>query len=125
MLDSGREICLPDIASRDQTKGQDDIGGFHCCKDLVELTRSTIKVDMETGDGKSCNEIDVGVKAREVCREHNFWGNRGQFRVGSYELRLKIGSAIENEDWLVDLNPFGISSFEVAQELLVDGQDLV
>jgi len=37
-------------------------------------------------------------------------------------LALELETSVENEDWLVDLDPLGTSSLELSQELLVDGR---
>ena len=58
-IQSGLEVGFPDVATRDNTKGEDEVGGLHGSNDLVELAGSTVKVDVETSDRQLGSEGNV------------------------------------------------------------------
>lgn len=122
-LDRSGEIGLPNVTSRNETEGEDKRSGFNSSDGGLELSRSTVEVNVETGNGELGNKINVGVETTKVGGQKDLGGNRGKFSIGGIELALELETSIENEDRLVDLDPVGTSSLELSQELLVERKD--
>jgi len=78
---------------------------------------------MKTSNRKLCNKVNVGVEATEVGGQEEFGCILDKFGVGGPILRSIRSSFIEDENWLVDLDPFDARSFEFRKELLVDGDE--
>jgi hypothetical protein len=122
-LDGSSEVSLPDVAARNNTKGENNFGGFYSLDNIVNLGWGTIKIDVKTSYRKLGDERDIRVKATEVRREHDLGSDWGKVGVGSGELLVKGSCTVENENGLINLNPLCASGLEVSQELLVDGED--
>lgn len=123
-FDGSGEVGLPDVTSRHKTKGKNDVGGLDRGEDFIELSRGTVEVDVETGDWQLRNVVQVGIEPSEVCGEENLGSDLGESGVSRGELRLEVGSTIENKDRLVDLNPLSTSSLQIGEERLVNGDEL-
>lgn len=119
-LDSSSEIGLPDVATGDKAQGEDDGGVLDGRNNLTELTRSTVKVDVKTGDREFGNEVDVGVEASKVSGKHDLRGNGNELGVGSGVLLLEGSSSVKNQDGLINLDPFNTSSLQISKKLFVD-----
>lgn len=119
------DIVLPDVASRDETKGEDDLGVFDGVGDSLKLTGLTVQVDVQTSDGEVLHDVHVGLETAEVGSEDDLGGNSGELGVCLLELSGVGSSGIENQDGFVDLDPLDASILELSEELLVDGDEFV
>ena len=122
-LDGSSQISFPDVTAGDEAEREDDLGRFHRLDDFVKLARSPVKINVETSDGKLGNKSDIGVETAKVSGEQDLGCDKRKFSIGSGELLLEIGGAVENEDGLVDLDPLSPGNLEVSQKLLVDGEN--
>lgn len=80
-LESGLEVSLPDVSAGDNTEGKNDVSGLDGGQDVLELSRGTIKIDVETIDGELGDELHVGTKASKVSGKQDLWGDRGKVGV--------------------------------------------
>jgi hypothetical protein len=122
-LDRGGEVSLPDVTTRNNSEGKNDAGGLDSHEDLVKLTGSTVKVDVETSNRELGNKGQVGIEAREVSGQQDLRGDGGEGFVSSGVLLLESSSSVEDEDGLVNLHPLGTGGLEVGQESLVDREE--
>jgi hypothetical protein len=65
-LDGSREIRLPDVAAGNETEREDKGGGLDSSDGGLNLSRSTVKVNVKASDGELGNEVEVGVETTEV-----------------------------------------------------------
>ena len=79
---------------------------------------------METRNGQLGNVAQIGIKSSEVGGEENVGSDLGESSISGGELRFEVGSAIENEDGFIDLNPLSTYSLQISKEGLVDGNEL-
>ncbi len=123
-LDGSSEVSLPDVAARNQSQRKDDWGGLDGSNDIVELSGSTVEVNVEAGDGELSNDLDVGVEAGEVGGEQDLGRDGSKLGVSRDKLLLESRGNIEDEDGLVNLDPLDTSCLEGRQESVVDGEEL-
>ncbi len=123
-LERSLDVGLPDVTARNDAEGENETGGLDSGDHIVELSRGTVEVNMETGDGELRSEGQVRVEAAVVGGEDELGGDRGKLGVGLGELLLVDRGRVENEDRLVDLDGLDTSRLQVSKELLVDGQEL-
>lgn len=122
------EVVLPDVATIDNTGGEDLVGA-ELLEDGLELLRVADKVDMETSKaGESGENVEVVDDVTEVGGNDNLGdgiASSGNGLIGGLESSLDLGTEIEDEDGLVNLDRLGTSSLELLQELNVDRDKLV
>lgn len=117
-------ISLPDVTARNNTEREDEIGGLDGLKDGDELFGGTVQVNVETGDAQLGNDVDIALETAVVGGKHDRGGNGDKLAVRGDERALVVGSDIENEEGLIDLDPVSTSGLELGQELLVDREEL-
>lgn len=88
------------------------------------MTRCAVEVNMKTRNGQLGNIAQIGIKSSEVSGEENLGSNLGESSIRGGKLRFEGGSAIENEDGFVDLNPLSTCSLQISKEGLVNGNEL-
>jgi hypothetical protein len=75
---------------------------------------------MQASDWQFGNERGVDIEPTEVCGEHDFQPNFGEFCVGTGVLLIISRSSIQNQDGLVDLNPLSTSLLQLVEQLSID-----
>jgi hypothetical protein len=79
---------------------------------------------MKTSNRKLRNEVKVGAEATEVGGQEELGRIIDKFGVGGLVLRGIRGSFVENENWLVDLDPLDTCNLEIGKEFLVHEDEL-
>jgi hypothetical protein len=123
-LNCSSEISLPDVTTGNNAKRENNVGGLDGGEDLIELSGSTIKVDVETSNRELGNVVHVGVETGEVGGKKDLRGNLGKGGVCSGELGLESGSLVEDENGLINLNPFSTGGLEICEEGFIDRDKL-
>lgn len=124
-LDGSSDVVLPDVTTRDEAEGKDEVfNRLDDLEDLRELPGSTVEVNVETSDTELGNDVEVGVETTVVGREQDKGSDGDDLVVGGLESGRVVGSGVKNEDGLVNLDPLSASGLELAQELLVDREQL-
>lgn len=123
-LDGSVNVGLPDVTAGHETEGNDQLSGLDGGKHLVELSGNTSDVDVDTSDGELGDDRDVGVKTAVVGGKDDLGGDGSKLGVSGDEFLLVVARGVEDEDRLVNLNPFSASCLEVGEELLVHGKQL-
>jgi hypothetical protein len=126
-LERSGEVVLPDVATRDESEGEGELGGLNGSDDRVELSGSAVEVDVKGVDGELGDVLDVLLEAAEVGGQGDLeaGGGLGESLVGPGELLRKLVGGIENESGLVNLNLGRAGGLELLEELTKDGGKLV
>jgi len=114
------EVGFPNITAGDETERENQVGRLDGHDSALELSGLTVQVNLKTSNRKLRNEVEVGVEATEVGGQQELRRILDKFGIGGPILRSIRSSFIENEDWLVDLDPLDARSLEFGKELLVD-----
>lgn len=128
LLDGGLEVGLPDVTSVDNTSGENLLGA-ESSDDGVELLGVADKVDVDGVEALEVGEdVDVVDDVTEVGGESDAGtlGTEGtELLIGGLEGSLGLGSEIEDEDGLVNLDILGTSGLELGQKLNVERKELL
>lgn len=126
-LEGCGEVVLPDVSSGNESEGESDVGGLNDLEDGIELSASTVEIEVQSVDGELGNILDIAFETTEVSRDGDLEARSGlgERGVGGSELVSKVGGGIENEGRLIDLDFSRASSLELLEELRVDGNELV
>ena len=118
------QVGLPDVATIDQTEGE-DLGLGEVGNNVLELLGSTNEIDVETGNSDILDEGDVVSNASEVGgnQDLELGGDGSQAGVGGVVVGNNSRGNIEGQAGLIDLDPVSTGLGELGEELLVDGQD--
>lgn len=125
-LNGTLEVGLPDVATIDNTGGEDGLRA-EGLDNLIELLWVADKVDVDSVDilGKNVNVVD---DVTEVGGENNLWdgiSESGKLLVGWLEGSLDLWCEIEDQGWLIDLDSLGTGSLELLEKVNVDWDKFV
>ena len=128
LLDGSLEVGLPDVTAVDDTS-RESLVGTKSADDSVELLGVTDKVNV---DGvkvlERSKDIDVVNNVTEVggqSQTRSLVTKATQLLVGGLERSLGLGSKVEDEDGLVNLDILSTSLLQLGEELNVQGKELV
>lgn len=125
LLDGGLEVGLPNVASIDHTAAQ-SLVGTESRDNSVELLRVADKVDVDAVKAVESREnINVVNNVTEVGGQGQagaLGSKAAQFFVGRLEGGLDLGSKVEDEDGLVDLDILSASSLQLGEKVNVERQ---
>ena len=125
-LDGLLEVGLPDVASVNDTHGEDGLWANGLGNGL-ELLWVADEIDVDSVD-IGWESLQVVDDVAEVGGKDELWNSitkSGELLVGWLEGSLDFGWEIENEGWLINLDGLGTSSLELLEKIDVDWEELL
>lgn len=125
-LDGLLEVGLPDVASVNDTDGEDGLWADGLGNGL-ELLWVADEIDVDSVD-VGWESLQVVDDVTEVGGKDKLWdgiAKSGELLVSWFEGSLDLGWEIENEGWLIDLDRLGTSGLELLEEVDVDWEELL
>jgi len=126
--DGSLVVRLPDVTAIDDTS-RENLVGAKGSNNGVELLRVADEVDVdrvEVVEGReNVNVVDDVTEVGGQSQAGSLSAEAAQLLVGRLESGLDLGSKIENEDGLVDLDILSTSSLQLGQKVNVEGQEVI
>lgn len=121
----GGQVGLPDVSTGNDTEFEDELGGLDGGDNFVELTGSSVQVDVQSVDGQLLDKVNGLTDSTEVGGEGDLGCDFGQLLVSLGVFGGQGLSDILDQDGFIDLDVLDASFLQLLQSFNVDRQERV